>query len=88
MPKTKACAELKPAANMHPAYYHLHALLQTVRQLGTHEDEICSLLSELQHKNKPSAALRRELDSLLAELPLHRLTAEVERLEQSVHQAA
>lgn len=85
---SKPCQSAKAEHGQHPAYYQLHSLLQTIRDLAAHEDHICSLLHELEHTGKLSAAVRRELRALLAELPLHSLQSEIGALRWALEQTA
>lgn len=76
------------ASRMPSAYYSLHALLQTLRQFAQHEDQICSLLAEMERTGKVSAQVARELRRLLGDLPLFSLESELESLAESLTPAA
>ncbi len=81
MPTTaKPCQEpatATPRPGLPPAYHHLYALLHTLRHLASHQDDICSLLAEIQRTGKLSAPVRRELTTLLHDLPTRSLDAEL-----------
>lgn len=80
--------ERRLAARMPSAYYDLHALLQTLRQLAAHEDQICTLLTEMERTGKMSGKLSREIHQLLGELPIFSLESELESLADSLAPAA
>ncbi len=88
MPKKRSCDTADTRPERLPAYHHLHAMLQTIRQLASHEDEICALLTELQHTPSLTAGMRRELEALLGELPLRTLAAEAEQVSLSLQKKA
>ncbi|MFC6646619.1 hypothetical protein ACFQBQ_13695 [Granulicella cerasi] len=76
----KACEETNVAQGMTPAYYHLHALLMTIRELAQHEDEICTLLEEMKTSGAISAEAKRDLRVVLEGLPVESLAAEASTL--------
>ncbi|HVG27534.1 MAG TPA: hypothetical protein VM865_08015 [Acidobacteriaceae bacterium] len=90
--KKKPCQEpARPAhSGLPPAYYHLHALLHTLRTLQCHEDELCTLLADVQRTGKVSARTRREILELLHGLPSASLDAEIGAAFSSLdqHEAA
>lgn len=61
-----------------PAYHHLYALLHTLRHLAAQQDDICTLLAEIQRTGKLTAPTRRELTTLLHDLPTRSLDAELD----------
>ena len=81
----KPCqAERRIAPRMPSAYYSLHALLQTLRQFAAHEDDICTLLTEMEQTGKVSPKVSRELQKLLSDLPMFSLESELETLADSL----
>jgi len=89
MPKSaKACQSTSTRAGMPAAYYPLHSLLLTIRALACHEDQLCTLLTDIQRSGKVSARVRRELTELLGELPLQSLEAETQELWSALEEAA
>ena len=78
---TKPCAETTLAAaaknGVPPVYHHLYALLHTLRALGSHQDQICTLLAEMQRTGKAGAGVRRDLKALLSDLPMESLETEL-----------
>ena len=58
------------AAKQQPkVYYKLHALLHTVRAIGQYEDQLCTLLHEIERTGAADPKLHRELLGLLEEMP-------------------
>ena len=76
---TKPCTEEtgKARHGMPQVYYPLHSLLHTLRALETHQDQICTLLADIQRSGKVNAGLRKELTALLNQLPSVSLDAEL-----------
>jgi hypothetical protein len=70
------------------AYYPLHSLLQTLRTMASHEDDICTLLAEMERTGRLSSAVRRDLGRLLSALPMHSLHQELGDLGEAMEQAA
>ena len=77
-----ATATLRPG--LPPSYHHLYALLHTLRHLASHQDEICTLLADIQRTGKLNARTRRELTDLLHNLPTRSLDAEVEAVLSAI----
>ena len=86
--RAKPCHSATPGPNQPTAFYQLHSLLGTLRQLARHEDELCSLLGELERRGKLGAATGRELERLLHDLPLETLRQEVDALWQTLEERA
>ena len=57
---SKPCSEETSSARpgMPQVYYPLHSLLHTLRALETHQDQICTLLADIQRSGKVNASLR------------------------------
>ena len=88
--KKKPCKEATatPQRGLPPAYYHLHSLLQTVRSLQCHEDDLCALLHNIQRSGRIGANLRRDITELLNNLPAASLEAEIQAAYSAVEEAA
>ena len=86
--RAKPCQSATPAPQQPAAFYQLHALLGTVRQLARHEDEICTLLAEIERRGKVSASIERELVALLGNLPVESLHHEVAALSRTLERRA
>lgn len=91
MATKKPCNEATTATvqrGLPPAYYHLHALLETIRALECHEDELCALIHHIQRSGKLTAALRRDITNLLNNLPAGSLQVEIQAAYSAVDEAA
>lgn len=88
-PRTKPCADPAPTPKpgLPPAYHHLSSLLHTLRSIECHHDQICTLLASMERSKKLTAGDRRELATLLDELPIHSLTSELEALAHTLDPA-
>jgi len=71
-----------------PAYYHLHALLHTIRSLQCHEDDLCTLITEIQRSGRIGPRLHREITELLNNLPVASLEAELHGAFSAIDKAA
>ena len=71
--QTRAKKVKKPesaASAQHPQiFYRLHALLGTIRSIERHEDQLCTLLHEVESTGKVEPAVSRELTELLDGMP-------------------
>ena len=77
----KACEQELPArCQMPEPYYPLVSLLHTLREMQAHEDQICSLLTEIQRSGKLTANLRRDLSAFMASFPAASMKQEIEAL--------
>jgi len=85
-PCTKATATARPG--LPAAYYQLHALLQTVRALQCSEDDLCTLLAQIQRSGKLGAGVRRELLKTLDGMPVMSLQAEMDACLDALEEAA
>jgi hypothetical protein len=88
--RKKPCTEAIATAQrgLPPAYYQLHALLQTVRALQCCEDDLCTLLGEIQRSGKVGVGLRRELVKMLHSMPVMSLHAELDASLDALEEAA
>ena len=66
---TKAAPKKRTPAEPNLAH-RIHALLNTVRHIAHHEDELCTLLHEAEHSDEITSALSRDLKRLITRLPL------------------
>ena len=76
---TKPCQDVNAKAQpgLPPVYQHLYSLLHTLRSLESHQDQICTLLADIQRTGKTGPGVQRELKALLHDLPSGGLDAEV-----------
>ena len=88
--RKKPCTEMTAPAQrgLPPAYYQLHALLETVRSLQCCEDDLCTLLAQIQRSGKVGVTLRRDLLNVLHSMPVMRLHAELDGCLEAVEEAA
>ena len=86
----KPCAEpaATPRAGLPPAYYNLHALLETLRAMQCYEDDLCTLLTQIQRTGRVGAGVRRELINTLERVPALRLQAEMDACFDALEEAA
>jgi hypothetical protein len=69
-------------------YYNLHALLETIRAMQCYEDDLCTLLAEIQRSGKLGPGVRRELTNTLQSIPAMRLEAEMDACFDALEEAA
>lgn len=88
--RKKPCNEATATARegLPPVYYRVYALLQTIRALASHEDELCSLLAEIQRTGRIGPRSQRALSELLHSLPAMSLHAEIEQAFSALDAAA
>jgi hypothetical protein len=90
----KPCAEATatPRPGLPAAYYNLHAnlhaLLETVRAMQCYEDDVCTLLTQIQRTGRVTAGVRRELINTLQSIPALRLQAEMDACFDAIEEAA
>lgn len=86
----KPCREVSATAKpgLPAAYYQLHALLETVRAMQCYEDDLCTLLAEIQRSGKVGAGVRRDLLKVLQSMPVMRLQAEMDSCLDALEEAA
>ena len=63
------------------AYHQLHSLLDTIRTLAAHEDDICTLLAAIMSTGTLDGGMRRDLTKLLGSLPTECLKQELDALQ-------
>ena len=91
MAKAKSpCAQATatPRTGLPPAYYNLLALLETVRAMQCYEDDLCTILAEIQRTGRVGSGVRRELINTLQSIPALRLQAEMETCFEALEEAA
>jgi hypothetical protein len=66
----------------------VHALLETVRAMQCYEDDLCSLMTQIQRSGKVTAGVRRELMNVLHSIPAMRLQAEMDACFDALEEAA
>lgn len=88
--RKKPCTEatVSPQRGLPAAYYQLHALLETVRAMQCYEDDLCTLLAEIQRSGKVGAGVRRDLLKVLHGMPVMRLQAEMDSCLDALEEAA
>lgn len=86
--RAKPCQSATPAPDQPAAFYQLHALLGTVRQLARHEDDLCALLADIERRGRLTASTERELSTLLGDLPVDSLLQELAALWRTLERAA
>lgn len=79
---TKDCQQETQTARpgLPDVYYHLHSLLHTLRSLEGQQDQLCSLLADIQRSGKVGAATRRDLAAVLHKLPSAAFESELHAL--------
>ena len=84
----KRCAHQEPSesggARQPELYYRVHSLLHTVRLIGQHEDQLCSLLHEVETAGKGTPVINQELRTLLDEIPSIEYQQELNALHESL----
>ena len=85
-PCSEATATTQPG--LPAAYYQVHALLETVRAMQCCEDDLCTLLAEIQRSGKVGAGVRRELLRVLHGMPVMNLHAEMDACFATLEEAA
>ena len=78
--KSNVGAAIAPAGADHAAVAHrIHALLHTMHQIERYEERLCSMQDAIKRSGRLSAALLRDLQGVLEEIPsddyLHDLEA-------------
>ena len=86
--RAKPCQSATSAPDQPAAFYQLHALLGTVRQLARHEDDLCALLADIERRGRLTASTERELSTLLGNLPVDSLLQELAALWRTLERAA
>ncbi len=71
-----------------PLALHLQTLLHTVRAIGHAEDELCSLLHEVERTGALSPEGTDELRTLLSKMPFGEYTEDMEAVRSSLNIAA
>ena len=82
--KAKSNARPVPMGSAPDLYGSLHALLHTMRLIEQHEESLCSMHDELKRTGRLSAARRRELQGLAADLPAADYQADLHALRQAL----
>ncbi|HEY4008833.1 MAG TPA: hypothetical protein VGM11_01695 [Acidobacteriaceae bacterium] len=88
--RKKPCTEADSTVErgLPPAYYQLHALIETLRALQCNEDELCALLAHIRRNGKVGSGVRREIVALLHSIPAMRLHAEMDACFEVLEEAA
>lgn len=88
--RKKPCIEptVTAKSGLPRAYYSVHALLETVRAMQRCEDDLCTLLAEIQRTGKVGAAVRRDLLKTLHSIPAMNFDAEMDACFEALEEAA
>ena len=74
------------ASAQHPQiFYRLHALLGTIRAIERHEDQLCTLMHEVESSGKVKQAVSRELLDLLDGMPSSEYQQELDAVRSELH---
>lgn len=85
MPRTTAHPRsAKPAEPAAQLTLRLHTLLHTVRAIAQVEDELCTLLHEVERTGTLTPEANAELHALLNKLPTHEYTDDLEAVRSSL----
>ncbi len=86
----KPCTEARATARrgLPRAYYQLHAVLKTVRSMRCYEDDLCTLLTQIERGGKVGSGVRREAANLLHSIPAMRLQTEMDGCFDALEEAA
>lgn len=68
MKKTRKAQAVSREPPYPPIFYSLHALLEAVQSIASHEDELCTLLHEVKTSRALDPAATKELQDLLARM--------------------
>ena len=71
-----------------PVFYRVNSLLHTVRHIARYEDQVCTLLHEIQTSGQLNPTTHEELTVLLGEIPSSEYLDELRALEQALHSPA
>ncbi len=69
---------------MPKAFYRVHALLHTMRLIQEHEDQLCTLMTEIRNAGEVSPELQTELHALLEEIPAADLQSNVDAVRETL----
>lgn len=79
--KKKAAEAPRPQS---PVFYRLHALLHTIHAIEQYEDQLCSLMHEIQTSGTVSDVVSEELRELLEQIPSSGYQDEVNAVRQAL----
>lgn len=86
--KKQAAARKKPAKTSKPqhppVFYRVNALLHTIRTIEEHEDQLCTILHEIQNSGTLSKKTGAELRALLEEIPSREYQGDLEALRAAL----
>ena len=74
--------------NQPPVFYRVNSLLHTVRHIARYEDQVCTLLHEIQTSGQLNPATHEELTVLLEEIPSSEYLEDLHALEQALRSPA
>lgn len=67
-----------------PVFYKVNALLHTIRCIEQHEDQLCTILHEIQTSGRVSEEISGELQALLEEMPSSEYQGDLEALRAAL----
>ncbi len=74
--------------NQPPVFYRVNSLLHTVRHIARYEDQVCTLLHEIQTSGQLNPTTHEELTVLLEEIPSAEYFDDLQALEQALRSPA
>ncbi len=84
MPRSKADTRTAKPNPANQIMLRLHTLLHTVRSIAQVEDELCTLLHEVERTGALTPESSDELHKLLNKLPTHEYTDDLEAVRSSL----
>ncbi|MGI4831368.1 MAG: hypothetical protein ACRYFU_24785 [Janthinobacterium lividum] len=79
--KNKTAAAPNPRSTI---FYRLHALLHTIHAIERYEDQLCSLLHEIQTSGAVSEVVSEELRDLLEQIPSSGYQEEINAVREAL----
>ena len=88
--KAKRAKKQEPAASAQhpPVFYRLHALLGTIRAIEGYEDQLCTLMHEVERTGTVNAQVSVELSGLLEEMPSSEYRDELAAVKKELEAAS
>ncbi len=84
MPRSTAHTRTAKPSPASPITIRLHALLHTVRSIAQAEDELCTLLHDVERTGTLTRDASTELHALLSKLPAHEYIDDLEAVRSSL----
>ncbi len=82
-------AKKAPAANpqINDLIYRINTLLHTMRAIARHEDQLCTLMTEIRTSGLVNETLDQDLRDLLEQMPAHEYLDDVEAVRETLSPA-